>query len=574
MKKIYLHIFLLLLACNLAGQQYPLFSNYLTNQYGFNPAVTGRVPSLQVNALYRMQWMGVPDAPRTALASIRGRVARQKVGLGGFFMNDEAGALRRTGGAAMLSYTQQLSLQTSLSIGVSGGYYNLFLREGTRVRDEGDIVVMNAMNGVWLPDFNAGLHFQTGGYYLGVAVPQILEQRVNLGSGDQPVGHLQRHFYFVTGYEVDMGGKVLAEPAVLFKATADSKLQVDGSLKFTFDRLFWLGASYRSDDAMLAFAGVSLGRLVDLTYAYDMTTSGLQRVSMGSHELSVAFRFQRLSDTDGDGIADAMDQCPDLAGTRKNGGCPPDLLVAKGGKALDDLEDPDEDGVFGDLDECPYEAGPKENRGCPLTDQDFDGIPDAEDDCPTLAGATTNRGCPIDDRDRDGIVDQFDQCPDEAGPFITRGCPDNDTDKDGTVDEADQCPNTYGPASNMGCPVVTPRELEVLQVAMRNLYFDSGKTKIWDQSAPHLDNLAELMLERSDWQIKIIGHTDSRGSAKANLIVSRKRAENVKLYLLAQGVPETQVVIDYAGEAKPFGDNLREGGRQLNRRVELEFLFD
>ncbi|MEM9929239.1 MAG: type IX secretion system membrane protein PorP/SprF, partial [Bacteroidota bacterium] len=388
-------------------------------------------------------------------------------------------------------------------------------------------------------------------------------------------GNLQRHFYFVTGYEVDLGQKVMAEPAVLFKATTDSKLQVDGSLKFTFDRLFWRGGSYRSDDAIVAFAGVSLGRLVDLTYAYDITTSGLQRVSMGSHELSVAFRFERLSDSDGDGIADAEDPCPDLAGSRKNGGCPEDLLAAKGVEDYsDDLADPDEDGVFGDIDDCPTEAGPKENRGCPLADQDFDGIIDAEDECPTLAGASTNRGCPIDDRDRDGIVDQFDQCPDEAGPFVTRGCPDLDTDKDGTVDTADQCPNTFGPAANLGCPVVTPRELEVLQVAMRNLYFDSGKTQIWGQSAPHLDNLAELMMERSDWQLEIIGHTDSRGSAKANLIVSRKRAENVKLYLQEQGVPENQIIISYAGETEPFGDNLREGGRQLNRRVELEFVFD
>ena len=82
------------------------------------------------------------------------------------------------------------------------------------------------------------------------------------------------------------------------------------------------------------------------------------------------------------------------------------------------------------------------------------------------------------------------------------------------------------------------------------------------------------MKERADWQLKIIGHTDNKGGTKANLEISKKRAEAVMVYLVNRGVPKKQLIVEYYGETKPFASNDKESGRQLNRRVELEFVFD
>jgi type IX secretion system PorP/SprF family membrane protein len=574
MKKIYLISILLITlgSGGLLAQQYPLFTNYLTNEYGYNPAVTGDVPGMQFNFLYRAQWVGIEDAPVTQMASFRSRLNAIPLGLGGYFFKDEAGALKRTGGSLLLSYEQRLGKRSFLSAGIAAGFYNFRLKDEFSVLDDLDEVIINGRDGNWYPDFNAGVKLSIRDFYIGFSVPQILERKVSFGNPDEGQNTLKRHYYFTGGYDIPVSDFMRIEPSAMVKMTDLTSPQLDVSLKLSFLNTFWIGATYRKDDAASAMAGVTIRELFDISYAYDMSTSGLRNVSGGSHELSLTLRLFNATDSDGDGVADAYDQCPTEPGPQKNNGCPQDLFTDKGTE--NDDEDKDGDGIWDELDECPDVFGPYENKGCPWEDRDFDGITDDVDECPGLAGVESNNGCPLNDRDRDGIVDQFDRCPDQAGPFVSHGCPDTDTDKDGIVNALDKCPNTFGPATNEGCPIVSTQELEAIQVAMRNLYFDNAKASVWRKSYPHLDRLGDLMKERADWQLKIIGHTDNKGGTKANLEISKKRAEAVMIYLVNRGVPKKQLIVEYYGETKPFASNDKESGRQLNRRVELEFVFD
>jgi OOP family OmpA-OmpF porin len=146
-----------------------------------------------------------------------------------------------------------------------------------------------------------------------------------------------------------------------------------------------------------------------------------------------------IEDRDGDGVADAQDECPDDAGLPALLGCP----------------DTDEDGVADKIDKCPEDAGPAATLGCPDTDED--GIADIDDECPDEAGPESNKGCPekqeepmVADTDNDGLDDTLDECPDKAGPIELKGCPDSDGD--GIADKDDKCPNEYGPLSRGGCP--------------------------------------------------------------------------------------------------------------------------
>ena len=85
-------------------------------------------------------------------------------------------------------------------------------------------------------------------------------------------------------------------------------------------------------------------------------------------------------DTDGDGITDDLDKCPNEKGTAKYNGCP--------------IPDSDGDGINDEMDKCPNEKGPANRNGCPITDRDNDGISDEEDKCPDVAGVAKNNGCP------------------------------------------------------------------------------------------------------------------------------------------------------------------------------------
>ena len=86
--------------------------------------------------------------------------------------------------------------------------------------------------------------------------------------------------------------------------------------------------------------------------------------------------------------------------------------------------DTDNDGVIDANDKCPTVAGLAKYAGCPIPDTDKDGINDEQDKCPTVAGLSRYNGCPIPDTDKDGVNDEVDACPTEAGISANNGCPD------------------------------------------------------------------------------------------------------------------------------------------------------
>jgi OmpA-OmpF porin, OOP family len=84
--------------------------------------------------------------------------------------------------------------------------------------------------------------------------------------------------------------------------------------------------------------------------------------------------------------------------------------------------DRDGDGVLDADDKCPDVAGTVALQGCP--DKDGDGIADADDKCPTTSGLAKYQGCPIPDTDGDGVNDEDDKCIDRKGPASNQGCPE------------------------------------------------------------------------------------------------------------------------------------------------------
>jgi len=84
--------------------------------------------------------------------------------------------------------------------------------------------------------------------------------------------------------------------------------------------------------------------------------------------------------------------------------------------------DSDGDGIPNIYDACPDQAGPESNQGCPLSDRDRDGVPDDKDLCPDDPGSEFYSGCP--DFDEDGISDGEDLCPRIPGIKELKGCPE------------------------------------------------------------------------------------------------------------------------------------------------------
>ena len=270
-------------------------------------------------------------------------------------------------------------------------------------------------------------------------------------------------------------------------------------------------------------------------------------------DIAGLIEFRGCPDTDGDGIADREDQCPDFAGSIELNGCP----------------DSDGDGVSDNEDECPNLKGTIENNGCPVVDRDGDGVIDTEDLCPDVAGAIATNGCP--DSDSDGVPDSEDLCPNDAGFKQFNGCPD--TDSDGVHDGIDRCPETIGLATNNGCPVVEREVKELLEFAQRAVQFDVGLSTLKSESYPVLNQIIDILNRFEDYGIAISGHTDATGDTYRNLSLSESRAKACYDYLVSRGIDASRLSYVGYGEARPIATNATAEGRSLNRRVEFEVKF-
>ncbi len=307
-------------------------------------------------------------------------------------------------------------------------------------------------------------------------------------------------------------------------------------------------------------------------------------------------------DNDKDGVNDSADKCPLIPGLADNAGCPEeapkdrdgDGIVDKEDKCADQAEDRDgfededgcpeldndNDGIVDSADKCPNEVGPLQNLGCPIVDKDGDGINDPEDKCPDEPedkdGFQDEDGCPELDNDSDGMPDGQDKCPAEAGPAENGGCPDTDQDKDGIVDRLDACPDEPGVAEEKGCAkkyknVVVKRDRIEIK---KQINFGTGSAKIiGKESFIILGEVAQALKDAPFIKkVRIEGHTDSSGSDTANLRLSQKRADTVMAQLIKLGVdPGRMEAVGY-GEAQPIASNATRAGRAENRRTEFKVI--
>ena len=231
--------------------------------------------------------------------------------------------------------------------------------------------------------------------------------------------------------------------------------------------------------------------------------------------------------------------------------------------------DRDGDGIYDADDKCPDVAGLAKYHGCPIPDTDGDGMNDEADKCPTIAGIAKYNGCPIPDTDGDGINDDADKCPTVAGTAKYNGCPIPDTDVDGVNDEEDKCPTIAGPASNYGCPVIEKAVKDKINFAAKNIFFATGSTKLLPKSYKSLDGVATLLKADPMLKMDIDGYTDNTGKPEKNLMLSQQRAQTVKVYLVSKGVPDASLLSTGYGIEKPVAENKTAIGRVKNRRVEL-----
>jgi OOP family OmpA-OmpF porin len=379
--------------------------------------------------------------------------------------------------------------------------------------------------------------------------------------------------YLDDGFSFELGGSINRISKVgEMSASELTYYGVDGAIKYDLNSLIksdWfdpyasVGGGYtwiNSKGAGTVNGGLGTNFWVSESFGFHIQTTYKHAFEDGNvlphfqHAAGLQIRFGG-TDTDGDGIYDKDDACPEVFGLEEYNGCP----------------DTDGDGVIDSEDSCPDVAGLAELNGCP--DADSDGITDGDDSCPNEKGSKANNGCP--DSDGDGVVDGKDKCPNVAGPVANNGCPWPDTDGDGVLDKDDNCVEVVGVASNNGCPEVIDPSVEVMATLnsyARTILFNSGKSSFQQETYSVLTTIAAILIEYPKADFSIGGHTDSTGSASSNQLLSERRANAVRDYLISNGISADRLSAKGHGEDSPITTNKTRSGRKNNRRVEVSLV--
>ena len=285
----------LVTANTLKAQQIHQLTQYMTNDFAFNPAVAGSFDQFIIRASYRKQWSGFDGAPSTALLSGHGSVlpSSKAVGLGLLIYSDVTGPTSRTGG--QLAYAYQLPLQNGkshLGFGISGSFiqYKLDFDKLTAHQPGDPGILLKGTESKGGGDVNLGAYFRNEKYWAGISGNQLLASKFNFSSHLDSLRNA-RHLYLGGGGRFSVSDQFEISPGAMIKMVKSVPAQAEIFVKGIYQRQYWLGAGMRTADGFALMAGIDLDSGFRLAYSYDITTSDLGPFENGSHEITLGYDF-------------------------------------------------------------------------------------------------------------------------------------------------------------------------------------------------------------------------------------------------------------------------------------------
>lgn len=274
------------------AQQLPQLTQYNSQDYLYNPAVAGSRPWFEIRSAHRNQWVGIQDAPRTFVLSATTPLGTN-MGLGGYVFTDNVGPSRRTG--MQLSYTYHLRINDKIKLGMGLSFGMLqFLIDGSKIefQNPDDPLMDDQLRGSLMPDATFGAYLYHDNWWFGATAPQLLRNQVWFyDENDQSMSKLAAHYYAMGGYRIPIGTDLKLEPSFLVKYVDPVPPKIDLTATLRYKDMVWIGATYRTEDAVCLTVGYWMKKTFQFGYSYDLTTTSLRNYSSGTHEVMLAVTF-------------------------------------------------------------------------------------------------------------------------------------------------------------------------------------------------------------------------------------------------------------------------------------------
>ena len=302
---------LIFMVFSLKAQQSPMFSQYMVNKFLLNPAVAGGNGYTTVNTVFREQYLGFENAPRTFSLNGQTRILNDSyilkrlqvrnnsnqastaanIGLGANIFNDRNGIVSKTG--FQFTYAYHLNFnndyQVSMGLSMSAFQYKLDDSDVDLVNTD-DMLLLANKKQFWVPDASIGIYFTNNTIYGGAAMSDLFGSSFKLGDTHfKDNFRTVRHYNMMAGYRYRMPGGFKLEPSVLVRATKFD-VQTDFNIKAYYQNEYWGGISYRTNKTIVTMIGLSVDMFY-FGYAFDASLGTVKNYSSGSHEIMMGLRF-------------------------------------------------------------------------------------------------------------------------------------------------------------------------------------------------------------------------------------------------------------------------------------------
>ena len=272
-----------------------MFSQFMFNRLILNPGYAGSTNTFNVSLAYRRQFVGLEGGPQIQAITIDAPLKTKHMGFGIRAIQESIGATNQNEVSVIYAYHLNLS-KGVVSLGVEGGIFNQSIDfTNLRKTTQDDNAVPIGKESMLVPDAALGLYYSSEKLYIGGSFRHLLQNELNFsgytGSDRTVIAKLSSHSYVLGGYTFKPQENIRIEPSFLLKYVASAPVQIDMNVNTTFKNAFTIGATYRSQNAIVFLFQYSIKGRLRFGYAYDYIISELSSYGYSTHGIMLSYHI-------------------------------------------------------------------------------------------------------------------------------------------------------------------------------------------------------------------------------------------------------------------------------------------
>ncbi len=284
-------VLMLLVPCKTEGQRVMMLSQYMHNRYSINSAFAGSRDGLSVFGAFREQWMDMPGSPQAQLLTAHMPLRNLNMALGIQAFNETIARSSQSGLSFSYTYRTRVSSNTWMGFSLSGGFSAFSASWSEIPIEDPEDPLFGTNESSMGPQAGFGWSIYNQRFFGGFSIPQFFSH--NFSNLDKTTFDLNHADYMLMGgYLFETGAQLQFQPSLMLRYNPEKTLPSDFSATIIYNRMIWGGLTWRTNNDVVALAGLQLLPQLRIAYSFDYSLDDIGRFNQGSHEISIQYDFK------------------------------------------------------------------------------------------------------------------------------------------------------------------------------------------------------------------------------------------------------------------------------------------